>query len=445
MMSYRSTIRRLFSRAGSIILVAVALFCTTTGTAFSYPVVDWVQQLGTSLDDEGSDVSADGMNNVYAIGATTGSLNGPNGGSYDVFLAKYNESGVPVWIRQYGDAAYDWGLSVSAKEPGAVYFSGVHQPLNSGSLSADAFIGKYDSFGNLQWVQPFATNFVDRGNAVAADGIGSVYLAGSIGGTATGGDNVNEDAFLNKYDNTGALLWSRLLASSSHDSASGVAADGQGNVYIGGETRGDLGGPNGGDMDGFISKFDSNGTNLWTRQYGTADKESINDIAVDELGNVFVAGSTFGSLGVKGILQKYDTAGNLQWTRVLSTPLLNRGAGVATDGQGNVFVSAEVILGPSRNPADEEVFVSKFDAFGNILWTLKAGSTKYEQTAGISVDASGHAYVTGRTSGSFGGPNLGESDAFVVKIGEVPEPTILSLASFVFSAMILGMGRTRHT
>lgn len=447
MKAFFSADRRSNVWAFSILFATGAFFSSATVVASTYPVVDGVQQLGTSSFDEGRDVSIDGLNNVYAVGSTTGDLNGPNGGAYDVFLAKYNGSGVPVWIRQYGDAGYDQGLSVSAKESGAVYFSGVHQPPNSGVLGDDAFIGKYDSSGNLQWVRPFATDVIDRGNAVAADGIGSVYLAGSTGGTAPGGRNGNEDAFLNKYDITGALLWSRLLASSNYDSASSVAADGQGNVYLVGETFGNLGGQDAVNLDGFISKFDSNGTNLWTRQYGTADTESINDIAVDQLGNVFVAGSSAGSLAVKGFVQKYDTAGNLQWTRVLSTPLLNRGAGVATDGQGNVFVSAEVILGPSRppNPTDEDVFVSKFDALGNNLWTLQVGSTKYEQTAGIAADPVGHAYVTGRTLGNFGGPNIGESDAFIVKIGEVPEPTSLSLASLTFTSMIVGWRRTRRS
>ena len=64
-----------------------------------------------------------------------------------------------------------------------------------------------------------------------------------------------------------------------------------------GETFGALGGPNKGSLDGWVIKFDGDGTRLWTRQPGTSNDDLAAGVATDMEGNVFVAGGTGGALG----------------------------------------------------------------------------------------------------------------------------------------------------
>jgi hypothetical protein len=77
----------------------------------------------------------------------------------------------------------------------------------------------------------------------------------------------------------------------------GVSADGLGNVYISGVTHGALGGPNAGNADAFVSKYDAAGALLWTRQFGTSDDDVSICVSADGLGNVYASGSTTGALG----------------------------------------------------------------------------------------------------------------------------------------------------
>ncbi len=94
-----------------------------------------------------------------------------------------------------------------------------------------------------------------------------------------------------------AVEWTRQLGTSSWDLSNDVAADALGNVFISGYTQGSLGGPNAGSADAFVSKYDSSGSLLWTRQFGTSRTDHSYGVAADPLGNVFISGYTTGSLG----------------------------------------------------------------------------------------------------------------------------------------------------
>jgi hypothetical protein len=53
----------------------------------------------------------------------------------------------------------------------------------------------------------------------------------------------------------GALRWKRQLKTSMGETASGVATDGDGNVYIAGTTDGSLGAPSQGYNDAWVAKY----------------------------------------------------------------------------------------------------------------------------------------------------------------------------------------------
>ena len=102
-----------------------------------------------------------------------------------------------------------------------------------------------------------------------------------------------------------------------------------------GHTFGSLEGTNAGEDDAFVSKYDAEGALLWTRQIGTYDDDKSLGVSADGLGNVYITGHTFGSL--EGV-----NAGNL------------------------------------------DIFVSKFDMNGVLLWTEQIGSSGYDRSYGVS-------------------------------------------------------------
>ena len=136
-----------------------------------------------------------------------------------------------------------------------------------------------------------------QSRGVSADGLGNVYISGSTEGNLGGPNAGDHDAFISKYDSSGTLEWTRQLGTSGNDRGYEVSADGLGNVYISGYTDGALGGPHAGELDAFISKYDSSGTLEWTQQFGTSGTDYGWPISADGLGNVYISGTTTGSLG----------------------------------------------------------------------------------------------------------------------------------------------------
>ena len=117
--------------------------------------------------------------------------------------------------------------------------------------------------------------------------------AGSLGGPNAG----NFDVFLRKYDSAGNVLWTRQLGTSAAEGYDdrarvGVSADGMGNVYLSGWTQGNLGGPNAGGRDPFLAKYDAAGTLQWIEQFGIPAADGASGVSADGLGNVYVSGYT---------------------------------------------------------------------------------------------------------------------------------------------------------
>jgi hypothetical protein len=415
--------------------------------------VEWVRQLGTTSKEFSLGVSADGLGNVYISGPTDGSLGGPNAGLTDAFVSKYDAAGSLLWTRQLGTTNYDGSRGVSADGLGNVYISGTTYGSLDGPHvgNGDAFVSKYDEAGSLLWTRQVATTSHDYGYSISADGLGNVYLSGATGGSFVGGPiaGQNSDAFLRKYDAAGNLLWTRQLGTDSLDEGTSISADGLGNVYISGGTGGSLGGPiSGGGPDAFLSKYDAAGSLLWTRQLGTTETDFSEGVSADGLGNVYISGITGGDLGAPNagsydaFLSKYDSAGSLLWTRQIGTENWDESYGVSADGLGNVYLSVTTYSGL------DDAYVSKYDAAGNFLWTRQIGAANYDFSYGVSADGMGNVYLSGAIGAIPGGPFGGEgseSDAFVAKISDfaVPEPSTLALAAISTLGLAVCIQRRR--
>ena len=186
----------------------------------------------------------------------------------------------------------------------------------------------------------FGTPDSDFASDVAIDRAGNVYVVGTIDqGALPGQTSLGEvDAYVRKYDSHGNEIWTRQFGTQSQDHASGVRVDGAGNVVVVGFTRGAFPGEtNLGNSDAYVRKYDGDGNELWTRQFGGEGMDMANGMAMDRTGNVYVVGFTLGSdrgranMGEDDVhLHKYDSDGNELWTRQSGTEISTRR--VAIDG-----------------------------------------------------------------------------------------------------------------
>jgi hypothetical protein len=226
----------------------------------------------------------------------------------------------------------------------------------------------------------------------------------------------------------GVAPWTRQLGTAAHDEPLAVKTDGAGNVLLTGYTAGGLEGNTlTGIVDAFAVKLAPSGARLWTRQIGAASAFTYGyGVGADTAGNVYVAGHTNGTLpgntssGTYDLfLTKLDPAGNVLWTQQHGTTLAVQVAGLAVDGDGNAFVVGwtQGSLDGQTNAGAEDVFVVKYDTTGARLWTRMFGSPATDYATSIALDATGHILVAGYTRGSIdGNGNAGIDDLFVLKL-----------------------------
>ncbi|MDH4317226.1 MAG: SBBP repeat-containing protein, partial [Desulfobulbaceae bacterium] len=246
------------------------------------------------------------------------------------------------------------------------------------------------------------------------------------GNTLTG----TRDFFVTKYDSAGTKQYTRQLGVAAADTyGNSVATDASGNVYVAGYTNGGLDGNTlTGTRDFFVTKYNSAGTKQHTKQLGVAAANTYGySVATDDSGNVYVAGQTSGNLDgvlktgiVDFFVTKYDSAGSKQYTKLLGvTEFSTRARSVTTDASGNVYVIGDTDGGLDGNTLTglQDFFVTKYDSVGTKQYTKLLGVAGVD-TGGRSVatDDSGNVYVAGVTFGGLDGNTLvGTSDTFVTK------------------------------
>lgn len=390
--------------------------------------VQWTRQFGGPAAENAFAV-ATAPNAVYAAGQVNGAFAGVTGaGRIDAWVSKLDLDGNVVWSRQFGSPDNDIANGVAADATG-VYVVGQTDGALEGANAGgeDIFVRKYDSSGNELWTRQFGLAARDIGSAAAVDATG-LYVTGRVTGALPGQTAVGgEDGFVRKYDFDGNEIWTRQFGSVDYEKPYGVAVDSSG-VYVAGETGGELVVRAGG-ADYFLRKYDIDGNAQWTRQFGTDTTDGGGyggGVAVDSTG-VYVAGLTAGTFDGQtklgglfdSFVQKFDLDGTAQWVRQFGSTSDDGAYGVALGG-GFVYVAGQ---------AGSGVFLWRFDADGADQGNVQRG-TFATQGFAVATDSSG-AYVAGGTNGTqLGETPLGDQDAFVFK---VPNPPLLSGVSDAFT------------
>lgn len=364
---------------------------------------------GSGVTQIGSQ-AVDPQGNIYITGGFTGSLtfNTPQGfktiissAYYDVFLAKYDNSGNCLWVRKAAGSStgddslsIDGAIAIAVDKSGNVYVGGgfvktlsfldeqdnVVASLSSADTSLynfELFAAKYNTDGNLLWAQ--GGNSGSHGSAAnlksGINGVTSIildaenlpYIGGRFAGENFLGNNVgleeDGDFFLAALDpDNGEVIWGEILGTDGEDGVLALSMDIYGYINaLGFMAQGSIPFPTfpeteitneNENSDTFITKFDVNGNCLWVDVIGGDEPIRGVSIAADTLGNIFLAGdfsgtATFtgsdiqliatGELG-DGYLAKYDFNGNALWARRFGGEKYTQSNNVVVDEIGNSFV-----------------------------------------------------------------------------------------------------------
>lgn len=152
-----------------------------------------------------------------------------------------------------------------------------------------------------QWVIGFGGTGVDTGAAVVCDSAYNTYVAGRFQGSANLGCGVltsagGFDMFLVKFDPSGTCVWSQAFGSTGTEVAIDIALDSIGNIFLAGFFAGN-GNVGGGVMtalgtqDMFIAKYSPLGAWIWSKQMGsTFNNDAAKSISVNSAGDAVITG-----------------------------------------------------------------------------------------------------------------------------------------------------------
>lgn len=299
-------------------------------------------------------------------------------GMEDVFIAKYTPNGLNPWIRMIGSTGTEKGKSVAVDSNGFIYVTGysngdITDESNSGG--DDIFIAKFEpENGDLLWIRQLGTPEDEWGQGISiyAD---RVFITGFTegdlkdDGTTFGG----RDIFIAEISSAGELQWMNVIGTGLFDTGEDIVISSKGHVYVGGYTEGSLGDKtNTGGNDIFISKYDANdGTHIWTELIGSTENDRLDGIAIDQNENIFIAGNTRGDLDGNSnagltdiVISKVDAAGDYQWTKVEATTEHEWGVGIivsTSDDYAYITGSRDVQINGENNADEYDIFIWKVD------------------------------------------------------------------------------------
>jgi hypothetical protein len=302
---------------------------TTTGNFSSSAGYD------SYYDESIACMVSDPSGNIYIAGMYSGTVNfGPSpitsvSASKDVFVVKYNSSGLPEWTISIGGSGSEYPRALTVDASGNVTVTGIFESdtLKCGAMKQendlpgvpDLFVCRLFSSGSANWINSPTGNFPNDDYDLCSDNNGMIYLTGSFNDSSVSFDSfvlnnvdtnsATSDMFLARYDTSGSVDWATSAGGIGNDMSRGIGYI-SGNLYLSGHFAGDtilfpsviLTNSNTDNTeDIFVCKYDTIGNNVWAVKTGGSGRDFATDISVSTPTRLFVSGQfdspslTFGS------------------------------------------------------------------------------------------------------------------------------------------------------
>ncbi len=255
----------------------------------------WSSQWGTPGTREYAfAVVVDASGNSYFTGASEGALDGqPNQGSRDVAVVKVAPDGARQWTLLFGTAGGDTGQGLALDSSGNLLVAGQWGYDYDAEVS-QPFVATVSLDGVLLDVTPVELGAYSQASTIKLDPDGNIVIAGDIVHTFPTGN-----LYAQKRSPDGQVLWTLEWGSEENDWPGAVAIDGQGTIFVAGTTAGALEGnpdPGTGNWSAFVSQISSEGELGWTHVYNNDVDTRGADIALAANGDLLLLGSVLGEL-----------------------------------------------------------------------------------------------------------------------------------------------------
>ena len=339
----------------------------------------------------------------------------------------------------------------------------------------------------FKWAKGIQGNGFKSSNDIKVDDAGNVFIVGVFKGIAdfdpdTTISNLtsagNDDIFIAKYTNNGNLIWCKRMGGANQDAAVKMAVDTIGNIYITGYFNGTVDfNPNAGinnltaigGRNTFVCKLDDNGNYVWAKKFTNAYNQAYS-MDCDASGNTYITGEFLATvdfdpsaailnLTSQGFasdmfIVKINNQGNLIWVKAIVGDNNEFSTDIKVDQNGNVYScglfygtadfdpSAATLNLSSTKASTTDMFITKFDLNGNLLWAKSFGDSLDDTGYRLAIDTTGNIYCVGWFYGTInfdqGASNFsistdqGNRNGFILKLDEI--------GNFVWANGIIGPG-----
>jgi hypothetical protein len=249
----------------------------------SFGNLEWNQTYGgQGRDSCGSLVAT--SDSGYALLCYTTSF---GAGSSDVWLIKVDSFGTLLWNQTYGGIGSESVSTIIGTSDGG--YALACSTTSFGAGSADFWLVKVDSFGNMEWNQTYGESGIEYANSLVVTADGGYALAGSTSSFGAG----SADVFLVKVDSLGNLKWNQTYGGSIADYCDSMVISRDGDYALACITQP----PRFGDGVFWLVKVDSLGNLKWNQTYGVSAHHGQTSLLTAADGSYILGGSTRDNMG----------------------------------------------------------------------------------------------------------------------------------------------------
>lgn len=384
--------------------------------------VKWGKMLGSDREEYVLNHVVDDAGNIYVSGKTTGNIGGENSGKNDGFITKLDNSGNHIWSQHFGSEGEDDIQWSAIDKSGNIYITGFTTGSFSGNNHGkeDIIIVKYTSEGKQEWKKQIGTDSTDIAKGICIGSGENIYVTGVTGGKLGDTSFGRNDCFIIRLDKEGKILKTLQFGTAADDFGYSVVPGMDKDIYACGTTHGELEGQAHGFIDGFTVHFTSDLEKPLYHQFGTDGADIPLVLHADKKNGLVVAGSTSGSFASDQagagdcFLFRMDKKGEILWKKQFGTDQHDGVRGLDINE-----VSGEIIISGILNLPPEKAFVRSFSSDGILKWEkIFEGEGNNGGASGkdVHVDKRGNLTHVGLTGKPLMGPNIGQHDAYVVKM-----------------------------
>ncbi|MEM6800377.1 MAG: PKD domain-containing protein [Bacteroidota bacterium] len=350
----------------------------------------------------------------------------------NVWILKVDTLGEIIWQREIMMSGCEELRDMVNTDDGGILFTGVsntlipHKELGDEAYWGDAFLGKLDRHGQVEWLQSYGGSELDMANSIAKGGYRDYLIAG-VSHSSSGMVNKNigmGDAWMFKIDNRGNVRFSQVLGGQQNDWANGLTTAKAGGYILAGmsnspEMGSDALGLYG---NGFLARLSVSGRLLWKDTYACPFGGYFSEVHERKDGRIIAAGNYQTLVKGQEIWWMTLTAeGKVIREEFIGGPDDDFLSQLIACEEGGYLLGGYALAGSGSGSyalGGDDFFLYRLDEKGQIIWQASYGGPDHERCTGVVEYRSGVYYAIGEKKNVFTNKQSGNKDFWLLRVDE---------------------------